>query len=179
MDGEAWGEPIIHGVTESQTLLRDQTTTREMRKGGGMASTDILVGKERLGRALREGHCADVTGTAVEHLRGLSRVRQWDKKSQGPVHAARWAHTLLFRLGHLWEWREVEVAQSCPALCDPVDYTVHGIVQTRTLEWAAIPFSRGSSQPRDPTQDSGITGGFFTSEPPGKSLQVKESTKNN
>ena len=44
---------------------------------------------------------------------------------------------------------KVQVAQSCPALCDPVDYTVHGILQTRILEWVAFPFSRGSSQPRD------------------------------
>ena len=43
------------------------------------------------------------------------------------------------------------VAQSCPTLCDPMDYTVHGILQTRILEWVAIPFSRGSSQPKDQT----------------------------
>ena len=39
---------------------------------------------------------------------------------------------------------EVKVAQSCLTLCDPMDYTVHGILQTRILEWVAIPFSRGS-----------------------------------
>ena len=37
----------------------------------------------------------------------------------------------------------VKVAQSCPTLCDPMDYTVHGILQARTLEWVAFPFSRG------------------------------------
>ena len=57
----------------------------------------------------------------------------------------------------------VKVAQLCPALCDPMDYTVHGILQARILEWVAIPFSRGSSQPRDQTQVSRIAGGFFTS----------------
>ena len=55
-------------------------------------------------------------------------------------------------------WSEVkkwsEVAQSCPTLCDPMDSslpgsTVHGIFQARVLEWAAISFSRGSSQTRD------------------------------
>ena len=46
----------------------------------------------------------------------------------------------------------VKVAQSCLTLCDPMDYTVHGILQARILEWAAFPFSRGSSQPRDRTQ---------------------------
>ena len=44
---------------------------------------------------------------------------------------------------------KVEVAQSCPALCDPSDCTVHGILQARILEWVAFPFSGGSSQPRD------------------------------
>ena len=44
---------------------------------------------------------------------------------------------------------KVEVTQLCPALCDHMDYTVHGILQARILEWVAIPFSRGSSQPRD------------------------------
>ena len=44
---------------------------------------------------------------------------------------------------------EVKVAQLYPTLCDPLVYTVHGILQARILEWAAFPFSRGSSQPRD------------------------------
>ena len=39
--------------------------------------------------------------------------------------------------------------QLCLTLCNPVDYTVHGILQARTLEWEAFPFSRGSSQNRD------------------------------
>jgi len=44
-----------------------------------------------------------------------------------------------------------------------MDYTFHGILQARILEWIAFPFSRGSSQPRDQTQVSCIAGGFFTS----------------
>ena len=45
---------------------------------------------------------------------------------------------------------KVKVAQSCPTLCDPRDYTVHGILQARILQWVAFPFSRGLSQPRSP-----------------------------
>ena len=61
-------------------------------------------------------------------------------------------------------WKvKVEVIQLCPILCDPKDYTVHGILQARILEWVAFPFSRGSSQSRDQTQVSHNTGGFFTS----------------
>ena len=44
---------------------------------------------------------------------------------------------------------KVKVTQSCLTLCDPIDYTVHGILQARKLEWVAFPFSRVSSQPRD------------------------------
>ena len=40
-------------------------------------------------------------------------------------------------------------AVQCPTLGDPTDYTVHGALQARILGWAAFPFSRGSSQPRD------------------------------
>jgi len=46
---------------------------------------------------------------------------------------------------------------------DFMDYTVHGLLQARILEWVAFLFSRGSSQPRDQTQVSSIAGGFFTS----------------
>ena len=45
--------------------------------------------------------------------------------------------------------REVKGAQSCPPLNDPMDYTVHGILEVRILKWVAFPFSRGSSKPRD------------------------------
>ena len=58
---------------------------------------------------------------------------------------------------------KVKVVQSCQTLCDPMDYTVHGISKARILEWVAFPFSRGSSQPRNQTQVSHIAGRFFTS----------------
>ena len=61
------------------------------------------------------------------------------------------------------ESEKVKVTQSCPALCDPTDHTVPGILQARILEWVAFCFSKESSQPRDQTQVSSIAGGFFTS----------------
>ena len=57
----------------------------------------------------------------------------------------------------------MKVTQVYPTLCNPMDYTVHGILQARILEWVAIPFSRGSSQLRDLTQVSRIADGFFIS----------------
>ena len=59
--------------------------------------------------------------------------------------------------------RKVKVTQSRLTLCHPVNYTVHGILQARILEWGAILFSRGCSQLRDWTQVSRTAGGFFTS----------------
>ena len=66
----------------------------------------------------------------------------------------------------MWE-SESELAQPSLTLCDPVDYSlpgspVHGILQTRILEWVAIFFSRGPSWPRDWTWVSCIAGRFFT-----------------
>ena len=62
------------------------------------------------------------------------------------------------------------VVQSCPALCDPLEYSLPGssvcwIFQATTLEWVAISFYRGSSRPRNQTRVSCIAGGFFTAEP--------------
>ena len=65
------------------------------------------------------------------------------------------------------ELPEVKVAQLCPTLCDPMncnlpDSSVHGILQARILEWVAIPFSKGSFQPRGWTQVTRVESRFFT-----------------
>ena len=76
------------------------------------------------------------------------------------------AEMMEFPAGESKEWLfapEVKVTQSCPTLCDPMNYAVHGILQARILKRVAFPFSRGPSQPRDQTQVSHIVGGFFTS----------------
>ena len=68
------------------------------------------------------------------------------------------------------ECMHASVAQSCPALCNPMDCSppgssVHGILQARILEWVVI--SREPSQPRDRTRISCTAVSFFTTEPPG------------
>ena len=69
-------------------------------------------------------------------------------------------------------WERVKVSHSVmsnslrphdPMDCSPSGSSIHGILQATIPEWGAIPFSRGSSQPRDQTQVSCIAGGFFTS----------------
>ena len=60
---------------------------------------------------------------------------------------------------------DVKENKSCPVMSislQSMDYTIHGILQARLLEWVAFPFSREPSQPRDQTQVSRIAGGFFT-----------------
>ena len=55
------------------------------------------------------------------------------------------------------------VSDSCdPMDCSPSGSSVHGILQGGILEWVAVPFSRGSSQPRDRTHVSCIAGRLLT-----------------
>ena len=76
---------------------------------------------------------------------------------------------VVFQVVMFWcEKVKVKVAQSWPTLCIPMDYTVHGILQARILEWIAFLLSRGSSQARNRTQVSHIAGRFFTSWAPRK-----------
>ena len=88
--------------------------------------------------------CRQEAGERLERLRGSWGGRKW--------------HLTCTRFLFGWGWckweSKVKVTQSCPTLCDPMDHTVHGILQARILEWVAFPFSRGSSQPRDQTQVS-------------------------
>ena len=74
----------------------------------------------------------------------------------------------------LWaQWEEenlkAKLTQSCPTLCNPVDYAVLGILQTRKLRWVAFPFSRGIF----PTQESNpgllaLQADSLPAEPPGR-----------
>ena len=71
-------------------------------------------------------------------------------------------HHPVFPLSSPWvKWSDICSVMSNSLL--PTDYTVHGILQARILQWVAFSFSRGSSPPRDQTQVSCIAGGFFTS----------------
>ena len=83
-----------------------------------------------------------------------------------------WTHHINKRIdkNHMiiskWKVR-VLVTQSCPTLCDPMNCSppgssVHGILQARILKWVAVPFSRGSSWPRDRNWVSYTAGRFFT-----------------
>ena len=64
---------------------------------------------------------------------------------------------------------KVQIAQLCPALCDPMAYIVHGILQARIQEQVAIPFSRGSSQPGIEPRSPTLQADSLPVEPQGKS----------
>ena len=84
-------------------------------------------------------HCRQIL-YYVSHQRNLYLKRKWKVKVQG--------------------------TQSCPTLCNPMHYTVHGILQARILGWVAFPFSRGSPgiEPRFPT----LQADSLAAEPQGK-----------
>ena len=66
----------------------------------------------------------------------------------------------------------MKVTQSCPTLCDPMDYTVHGILQARILDWVALPFSRGSSHPRIKPRSPALQVDSLPAEPQGKTKNI-------
>ena len=73
----------------------------------------------------------------------------------------------------------VFVPQSSPALCDPMDCSppdssIHGILQARTLKWAAIPFSRGLPYPGIKRRSPASQADSLPSEPPGKFIGDRE-----
>ena len=72
---------------------------------------------------------------------------------------------------------KVKVAELCLTLWNPMDYTVHGILQARILEWVAFPFSRGSSQPRNQTKVSTSQADSLSAEPQEKPLKKKRAMK--
>ena len=59
-----------------------------------------------------------------------------------------------------------------PMDCSPPGSSVHGISQARILEWVAIPFSGGSSQPRDQTRSPALEADSLPSEPPEKPMNM-------
>ena len=70
-------------------------------------------------------------------------------------------------------------AQSCPTLCNPMDCnpsgsSVYGIFQARILKWVAVSYSKDRPDPGIKSLSPALTGGFFTTEPPGKLLSWGE-----
>ena len=63
---------------------------------------------------------------------------------------------------------KVKVTQSCPTLCNPMDFTVHGILQARIMEWVAFPISRDLPNPRIKPRSPTLQADSLPAEPQGK-----------
>ena len=100
----------------------------------------------------------------LEHI-SLSFVLSFKLKCFGNINSYLWLIDLTESfIDAIKDYKvKVKVTQSCLTLCDPMDYTVQGILQARILEWVAVPVSRASSQPRDQTLVSHNARGFFIS----------------
>ena len=135
IDREDW-HAAVHGVAKSQTRLSNWT---ELNWTGNSIQylTITYDGKESLKEYAYKRMCM----YKPNHFAVYLKLTQYYKSTMNV---------------------KVKVTQSCLTLCNPMDYTVLGILQARILEWVAFPFSRGSSQPRDRAQVSSITGRFFT-----------------
>ena len=104
----------------------------------------ILLGRIVSNNLLRS---SDVMFSSLDVLILLIIVTSFVVES--PLHSWNELHLIMALCSQV-------VAESCPALCDPMDHippgsSVYGILQVRILEWVAISFSRGSSRPRDRT----------------------------
>ena len=93
----------------------------------------------------------------------MANVAFWERRVYRCICYWVQVHTVCFMKSE----SVVLVAQSCPTLCNPMDgrlwgSSVHGTLQARMMEWVAISYPRGSSQPRDQTHVSWIIGEFFT-----------------
>ena len=112
--------------------------------------------------------------SVTEHfsfMKSIIWMRDWQRQHLDSTYSPLRPPHLLIHNPEPQSRMVVLVVQS--TLCNPIGYhppgsSVHGILQARILEWVAISFSRGSSQPRDPTQFSCIAGDSLPAEPQGK-----------
>ena len=104
-----------------------------------------------------DGIPAELFQILKDTVKGLHSICQQIWKTQ--QWSQDWKRSVFIPVPKKW----MQVTQSCLTLCDPIDYTVYGILQARILEWVTFPFSSVSSQHRNWNQVSRIAGGFFTS----------------
>ena len=150
-EGAWWA--AIHGVAKSRTRLSGFTFTFHFHALEKEMATHSSVLAWRIPGTGEPGGLPSMGSHRVGH--------NWSDLAAATAYHDRKINVL--HILEVYIYLKVKVTQLCLTLCDPMDSTVHGILQVRILEWVAFPFSRGSSQPRDWTQVSCIAGIFFTS----------------
>ena len=79
-------------------------------------------------------------------------------------------------MGNLNSTSKVKVSQLCLTLCNPKDYTVHGILQARILEWVAFPSPGDLSNPGIKPRSSALQADSLPAEPQGKPIGTSKET---
>jgi len=145
MDREAW-RAAVHGVVKSWTWQSDWTELK----------VELWAIVKDFSKVTKDSHrFADGFNTVIQiYQPGLSDLCHLAHVCVCVCVCKLLSHVQLF--ANPW------TLCSPPAHSAHQNSSVHGILQARILEWVAIPFSRGSSQPRDQTQVSCLAGGFFT-----------------
>ena len=139
---------MVYSALEFQMKKDQKVINNEIlkynQKGNGI--------QRRLEKFLKFANISDIANVAFWERRMYRCICYWVQ-----------VHTACFMKSE----SVVLVAQSCPTLCNPMDSrlwgsSVCGSLQARIMEWVAVSYSRGSSQPRDQTHVSWIIGEFFT-----------------
>ena len=161
IEANGWVNGLAGSQDEEWAVFQEEGTT-----------AGTVWSEERHGSwELKEGCSREGEGAPVEVRKpgwGPGRGFAWQYKNFESYFRINVSHWVVCIKG--WQgcpFLFVSVTQSCLTLCDPMDCSqpgssVHGILQARILEWVAIPFSRGSSWPKDRTQVSHNPGRFFT-----------------
>ena len=171
---------LLSGINYSLTVLSDKAVVRVIRLVSFLwLWFSVCLLSDGNGRPLqcsclenpRNGGAwwAAIYGVAQSRsrLKRCSSSSPLMEKGKRLMEASWWERLAEGGIGSCSNESESEVAQSCPTLCDPMDWSplsssIQGILHSRILEWVATSFSRRSSQPRDWTQVSRIVGRGFT-----------------
>ena len=113
------------------------------------------------------GHHSFSFFLSKQHLKWLFCSSKFLRVWQHCTYCNYFSWSITTSTSYILELVKMKFTQSCPTLCDTMNYTVHGILQARILEWVAFPFYSGSSQLRDQTHVSHNAGKFLSAEPQG------------
>ena len=150
MDGGAWWA-AVHGVAKSRTWLSNFTFTLHFHALEKEMATHPSVLAWRIPGTGEPGGLLSMASHRVGH--------DWSNLAAAAAVTAMYQFLLFWNRSVYCGLCASTVVQSCLTLSDPMDCSlpgssVHEISQARILEWVAISFSRGSSQPRDQVQIS-------------------------
>ena len=160
-------EPLPDHAGESPLLLRSGGE-KGLRGSGARTLGVPLRGTPRVGGILGVAGRLSGTVSPFRAEQGTSLETPWRARASSCQEVGTtWFFSSCGGNLKLRRGSQAIVTQSYLTLCDPKDCSlsgssVHGICQAGILEWGAISFSKGSSQPRDQTHVSCFTGGFFT-----------------